>query len=231
MEAPFNVVVHATYRDEWPDGFGARGWKLDVALDDPAVIASTSETGDRINTSVLVHDILDHYVSGFPLSGHRNEAMALIQLHKRTGSDPRPDYEQMVNEDLMHGMVSGEPMRSFLPSHIVQLLPSEAMTGKEIVGFLASELGLGPLRVAFVERLFELGYRGVPLAHAGWNSCGLDYARNTPIGLCLQGLLVEADRILLNETISFARGQFQVSNRACQLVLEQPFKASFNKPV
>ena len=88
-----NVVVRVTYRSEWPDGFGARGWKLDIALDDPEIIASTPSPGERINTSVLVHDILDHYVSGFPPSGHRNEAMALIQLSTRTGSDPRSDYE------------------------------------------------------------------------------------------------------------------------------------------
>lgn len=231
MEASFNVDVHVTYRDEWPDGFGARGWKLDTTLDDPAVIASTSETGDRIGTSVLVHDILDHYISGFPMRGHRHEAMALIQLNKRTGSDPRPDYEQMVAEDLMHGVVSGEAMRSFLPPHITQLLPPDVISGKEIIDFLASTLGHESLRAALVERFFELGERGIPLALANWNSYDLDYARNAAIGACLQGLLLEVDRMFLDGAYSFGKGFFQIGNRACQLILEQPFNASFNKPV
>lgn len=231
MSSPFNVVAHVIYRDEWPDGFGARGWKLNIALDDPAVIAATSNTGDRINTSVLVHDILDHYVSGFTLSGHRNEAMALIQLAARTGSDPRPDYEQMVDEDLMHGVVSGESMRSFLPPHLVQLLPPEASSGKAAIDFLVNALGRGSLRAALVERFFELGHRGVPLALASWNSYSLDYERSTAIGTSLQGLLEDVDRALLNEAFPFGGGFFQIGNRACRFTLEQPFDASFNKPV
>jgi hypothetical protein len=231
MSALFNVVARVTYRSEWPDGFGAQGWKLDIALDDPAVIASTPSTGDRISTSVLVHDILDHYVCGFPLSGHRNEAMALIQLGTRTGSDPRPDYEQMVDEDLMHGVVSGKSMRSFLPLRLVQLLPPEVLSGKEVIDFLVNVLGHESLRNALVERFFELGYRGVPLALANWNSYGLDHARNTAIGTCLQWLLEEADRTLLNGAFPLGRGLFQIGNQACRITLEQPFSASFNKPV
>ncbi len=67
MKTP-SLVIPVTYKREWQDGFGARGWKLDCALDDPNVIAATAETGCQINTSVLVHDILDHYISGFPLT-------------------------------------------------------------------------------------------------------------------------------------------------------------------
>lgn len=67
------IRIPVTYRHEWHDGFGARGWKLDYSLDDPYIIAATAETGNRIPTSVLVHDILDHYLCGLPLSGQRNE--------------------------------------------------------------------------------------------------------------------------------------------------------------
>jgi len=89
------VQVPVTYKKVWDDGFGARGWKVNATIGDPEIIASTRETGQRINTSVFIHDILDHFLSGFGVSGHRSEAMALIQLSKRTGSDPRPDYEQL----------------------------------------------------------------------------------------------------------------------------------------
>lgn len=42
------ITVPVIYRHEWADGFGARGWKLEVAIDDSEVIAATSETGLRI---------------------------------------------------------------------------------------------------------------------------------------------------------------------------------------
>jgi len=61
---------------------------VNATIGDPEIIASTRETGQRINTSAFVHDILDHFLSGFGVSGHRSEAMTLIQLSKRTGSDP-----------------------------------------------------------------------------------------------------------------------------------------------
>ncbi|HEB97490.1 MAG TPA: hypothetical protein ENI96_13790, partial [Sedimenticola thiotaurini] len=79
--------IPVTYRDEWQDGFGARGWKLDASLMESTVISSTAYTGEKVPTSVLVHDILDHLLSGFGFSGHRNEAMAVVQLASRTGAD------------------------------------------------------------------------------------------------------------------------------------------------
>ena len=102
-----SVQVPVTYKKVWDDGFGARGWKVDATIGDPAIIASTRETGLRINTSVFIHDILDHFLSGFGVSGHRSEAMALIQLSKRTGSDPGSDYEQLGREDILNGIVNG----------------------------------------------------------------------------------------------------------------------------
>ena len=57
-----SVQVPVTYKKVWDDGFGARGWKVNATIGDPAIIASTRETGLRINTSVFIHDILDHYM-------------------------------------------------------------------------------------------------------------------------------------------------------------------------
>jgi hypothetical protein len=107
-----SVTVPISYCAEWMDGYGARGWKIDMTVDDPEIIASTSETGLHIPTSVLIHDILDHYLCGLPPSGHRNEAIALHQLALRTGADPLPDLAQMVDEDLIHGHVLGETMHT-----------------------------------------------------------------------------------------------------------------------
>ena len=99
------VCIPVTYKKSWDDEFGARGWKVDATIGDPQIIASTRETGQQINTSVFVHDILDHFLSGFGISGHISEAMALIQLSKRTKSSPRADYEQMVKEDIINGIL------------------------------------------------------------------------------------------------------------------------------
>ena len=66
-DRPTDVQLHCCYRSVWQDGFGARGWKLASAIDDPAVIAATAETGERIPTSVFVHDILDHTLCGLAM--------------------------------------------------------------------------------------------------------------------------------------------------------------------
>jgi len=150
-----------TYKKSWDDGFGARGWKIDATIGDPEIIASTRETGQKINTSVFVHDILDHFLSGFGVSGHRSEAMALIQLSKRTNSDPRPDYEQMVKEDIINGRVNGELLITFLPEQLKELLPSGSeMTNKEIISFLKQKISEKKLHDALVEHFFTLGKAG-----------------------------------------------------------------------
>ena len=59
------VLVPVTYKKVWDDGCGARGWKVNATIGDPEIIASTRETGRIINTSVFVHDILDHFLSGW----------------------------------------------------------------------------------------------------------------------------------------------------------------------
>ncbi len=217
-----SLAIPVTYRQEWQDGFGARGWKLDCALDDTHVIAATPETGCQINTSVLVHDILDHHLSGFPLSGHRNEAMALIQLASRTRADPRPDYEQMVDEDLMRGTVSGESFRSFLPGHLVDLLPADSLSGKEIVEFLTEKTGKEYLRTALVEQFFALGRQGVPMARANWQKHGLEYDRREAFGLCLQKLLVWGDSIVQAGNYRQAGGAFMINSAFFQLHIQSP---------
>ena len=73
---PGRLEFPLVYRREWQDGYGARGWKLDIAIQDHEVVACTSYTGQKSQTSVLIHDLLDHLVSGFWLSGYRNEARA-----------------------------------------------------------------------------------------------------------------------------------------------------------
>ena len=210
------VQVQATYKKMWSDGFGARGWKLNSTIGDPEIIASTRETGQRINTSVFIHDILDHFLSGFGVSGHRSEAMALIQLSKRTESDPRPDYEQMVKEDIINGRVNGESLVAFLPSELRILVPSNTeMTNKEIIAFLKESLGKKRLIELLVENFFTLGKAGEKHANNSWKKLGLNPKKGTEIGLALQEVLNEVDRVAEESSVENLDASITISNDKC----------------
>ena len=189
------VHMPVTYKKVWDDGFGARGWKVDTTIGDPEIIASTRETGQRINTSVFIHDILDHFLSGFGVSGHRSEAMALIQLSKRTGSDPRPDYEQLVKEDILNGRVNGEELVDFLPVDLRAMIPDNStMTNKEIIAYLRKQNGEDRLIESLVNNFFNLGQQGENHADQSWKILGLDANKRTAIGIAMQSLLEVIDQ-------------------------------------
>ncbi len=225
-----NMDVAVTYRREWQDGYGARGWKLDVSLDDPEVIASTVETGLRLPTSVLIHDILDHHLCGLALSGHRNEAIALHQLALRTGSDPSPDLQQMVDEDLMHGGVVGEPMRAFLPAALRELLPVGLDDNQAIARYLVAKLGREALRQSLVRHMLDIGRDAAGTAQKHYRNTGLDYARRGALGLALQGLLARIDDQAVSENWDAARGSFMLADSHCALRLDRPQTVCLETP-
>jgi hypothetical protein len=213
------VLVPMTYRTEWPDGFGARGWKLDAAIADRPVIASTSYTGEKVPTSVLVHDILDHFVSGFGFSGHRNEAMATAQLGLRTGAEIRSSYALMV-EEVTRGEVEGEGLDTFLPPSLTLHLPIEEIKPAEKMRHLAEKLGVNELRSMLLSHFYEMGLAGVPRAIASWRRHDLDYDRRAEMGLCLQRLLVRADSFSVGEDPPLLRATFLLTNEECILTLQ-----------
>jgi len=207
------VCVPITYKKSWDDGFGARGWKLDAAIGDPEIIASTREAGQKISTSVFVHDILDHFLSGFGVSGHRSEAMALIQLSKRTNSDPTPDYEQMVKEDIINGRVNGESLATFLPEQIREALPSNSNTpDKELVFYLRQNVNNAKLRKKLVKHFFALGNAGKEHAINSWLAIGLRPEKQTEIGLALQNLLEVIDLKVEDVGINELKGLIKIDN-------------------
>ncbi len=214
--------IPVSYRREWQDGFGARGWKLDVAIGEPSVIAATAEHGTRVPTSVLVHDILDHHLCGFGIGGHRNEAMALLQLASRTGADPRVDFRQIVDEDLMQGHCSGEPWITFLPADLAALLPGRMTDGKSIISILSAALGEEALRERLVEHFVTIGQSVQSLVEARWRRMGLDYRLRGPMGLALQQLLVHVDGRAHEEDWEQAHGRLLVGNEVCAVVLDSP---------
>ena len=209
-----SVQVPVTYKKVWDDGFGARGWKVDATIGDPEIIASTRETGQRINTSVFIHDILDHFLSGFGVSGHRSEAMALIQLSKRAGSDPGSDYEQLVREDILNGRVNGETLMDFLPADLHALVPENStMTDKETIAFLREQTGEDRLIKSLLVHFFKLGKAGENHADESWKILGLDTSKRTGIGLALQSLLGVIDQTVEELGIEELHGMISLYNR------------------
>ncbi|BAZ95257.1 DNA-directed RNA polymerase, beta subunit [Thiohalobacter thiocyanaticus] len=213
------IDVPVTYRREWQDGFGARGWKLDIAIDDAFVIASTAYTGGNIPTSVLIHDIVDHHLCGFTLSGHRDEAMALVQLRERTGTDIRPDYSQMVDEDILQGLVNGEAPETFLPPDLARQLPEQG-TPAERMHALRKRIGEQALRERLITRFFELGEQGRQRAEQAWRRLGLEYAQRAAIALALQRLLERADAWMLEQDIEALQGRFVITPEECRLEMD-----------
>lgn len=222
--------ISVSYRDEWEDGFGARGWKLDAAMRDSTVIASTAYTGDNVPTSVLIHDILDHLLCGFGFSGHRNEAMAVIQLASRTGADTRTSFQPMV-EEVMRGLILGESIETFLPDTLRQHLPDGPLSDKERMSHLSRRLGKQRLRSQLLDHFQMTGEEGIGQAKAHWHRAGLDYNRSAAIGLCLQELLVQADTMALTRQWQHARACFLVDNGECKLNIEFPETHELRQPV
>ncbi len=212
------VCVPVSYQKIWEDGFGARGWKLDVASTDPAIIASTRETGGRIPTSVLIHDLLDHLLSGFEISGHRAEAMALVQLGKRTGSDICRDYLQMVREDLIYGHVNHELLSTFLPQKLLANVPLDKYAdGQGIIQALQVQFDEDELDEQLVQHFHDLGERGKEHAQDSWRLLGLKPSRCREIGLALQRVLTEVDQCVESKGIEQLNATFIINNEQCAL--------------
>ncbi|HDP90330.1 MAG TPA: hypothetical protein ENN42_10335 [Thioalkalivibrio sp.] len=221
------VRIPVTYHREWQDGFGARGWKLDVTLEDEEIIASTPETGERIPTSVFVHDIFDHLLSGFAVSGHRAEAMALCQLGSRTGADVAPDYAQMVREDLRSGRLvgAGDSLRDFLGEDLLARVGHAGCDDRALVGRLRDALGEEGFEAALVARFFIHGRQGEAHARQSYAALGLDRECRAAMALALQRAFVELDRRIQELGVASAYGRVCIGYRACAIELDNGWSA------
>jgi hypothetical protein len=210
------IAFALTYHSEWQDGYGAQGWKLDLARNDPAVVACTAYTGEKTPTSVLVHDILDHLVSGFPLSGYANEARATAMHGLRNGIEVRSSYEWMADE-LLNGDGRDELAR-FLPPDLLVGVPGGTGSDAAIAALIAAH-GRDRLKSRIVERFFGIGLSGIPVAFANWQKQRLEFERMHGIGLCLQALLVKAQDFIGRSAIEAATGRCQIGNMACEFIV------------
>lgn len=214
------IHVGLVYKQVWDDDYVVRGWKTTASLNDSEIIASTRETGHRINTSVLVHDVLDHMFSGFCISGHRSEAMALRQLSMRTGLDANPDYEQMVREDILLGRVNGETLWDFLPAELLIFLDKDDRSaGKEMMDLLQKKVGEKELVEILIRRFIVLGEAGEKHAESSWKNLGLNSALKAGIGEAMQRILLLADNWIEKKQCESARAEYIVANRFCSLTV------------
>lgn len=202
------------FRSEWQDGYGAQGWKLVMAMADPEVIACTAYTGSKTPTSVLVHDMLDHLVSGFRLSGYADEARATAMHGLRNGIEVRSSYEWMADE-ILRQPPSMNQLADLLPASTGDLIPAQAAP-HEAVALLLDRHGAAEIRRHVVEALFRVGLSGIPIALSNWRERRLDFGSMHAIGLCLQALLVEAQGMVTDWAAEAARGRVFIGNDACE---------------
>jgi hypothetical protein len=217
------VVVSALYAEQWDDGFGARGWKLDLPDLGADVIAATPYTGERIPTSVFVHDLVDHHLCGFRLSGYLDEAGALVQLAERTGSDPVADFQQIIDEDLLSGFVAGPDWKDLLPAPLGAGFDTE-VDPKAALQALRRKLGDGLLRALFTAGFVREGWLRREAARAAWNAHGLDHAARPRIALALQELFEWMDAQVQSRAWPSARGDFSIGNHAVEFLFTEPLR-------
>ncbi|WP_019626382.1 hypothetical protein [Thioalkalivibrio sp. ALJT] len=215
------VSIPVEYADSWEDGFGVRGWKLDLPGRGVDVIAATPFTGDRIPTSVFVHDIVDHHLCGFALSGYVDEAGALIQLAERTGSDPVPDFVQIIDEDLLPGAFESDDWRKLLPASLVTAVEAAPNARVGMVR-LREQWGDGVLRALWLAGFVTAGWRLAPGAREAWERHGLDYANRAATARALQALFQQVDARVREHGWSRARGVFRVAPAAVSFRFEAP---------
>jgi hypothetical protein len=171
---------------------------------------------------VFLHDILDHSLCGLGPSGHRNEAVALLQLAARTGADPTPDFAQMVDDDLLQGRVLGETFRELLPWELTKTLLAGIRNGKAIVERLQAQSGPEILRKRLIDRFFEPGRAGTSNAREHYASHGLEYGRRAPLGLALQRVLARADARVREGNLETAAGEIRIAPRHCGFEIREP---------
>ena len=204
------------YREKWDDEYAAKGWKLEEAMGDAEIIAVTPWHPENIATSVFVHDVLDHYISGFDLSGHRAEAGALFQLGLRTGTDIDPDIEEMIELDILQGRVYGESLDSFLPDELDYYRelsdPHERMLG------IRKLFGDNYVKMMLKVHYYNIGKAGHEKAQLNWKKAGLDYKKRKETGEMLQQLFERMDEFVSKE--KEAEAEITVMNELCYAVFQ-----------
>jgi len=166
----------------------------------------------------LVHDMLDHLVSGFPLSGYRNEAMATTIHGLRNGIEIVSSFDWMVNEMLAASDLD-ESLLPFLPAHLTGTLPADITPGRGQIDYLLHRMGRDTLHKTLLEGFFRVGMEGVPRAVREWRRQDMAFSNMRAIGLALQVLLERADGLVADLDSPRVQAIFHVRSDTCEMQL------------
>lgn len=209
--------MKAVYKQTWDDEYTAEGWKLEEGIGDPEIIAVTPWHPANIPTSVFVHDVLDHRISGFKLSGHRHEAGALFQLGIRTGVSVEPDISEMIELDILHGRVHGESLHEFLPPELDYF--GEITDPLLRMTKIRQHLGDNHVRHFLKCFYYEIGKNYQEYVEKNWETAGLDYRKKTEIGGRLQELFERLHSLVRSNGIKHAMADITIDNESCNATL------------
>jgi hypothetical protein len=152
----------------------------------------------------------------------------LLQLAARTGADPRPDFAQMVDEDLLQGQADGEALETLLPADLMAMRPPAPPNGRALMDDLSRQWGREALRARLVRHLFDLGEAGLDQARAVYAAQGLADSRRGPLGLALQRLFERADQKVLEARWEAATATVAIDQACCHLRLDTPQRWSLS---
>lgn len=215
------VTVPLVYRTDWDDGFYARGWKIEGEMRRGAVIASTSTISGASPTSVPVHDILDHWVSGFSCHEWIGEAKAIVMHGLRNGIDVRRSLQAMAQEMAQGGysLRGGEEPLSAGGSVDADCPARASLRGERKRRSAAVEESFTTRVNVLTMALHRRGLEGVGEAVQRWRWHGLEFGRMELIGRALQELLNAAECRLAKSKAHEAKGVVTITNQECCMTL------------
>lgn len=217
------ITVGATYGPaEGGASPTAACWRLDPAGEEVRAGNPDYCAAARDHVHGLVHEVIDHWIPGFGPQSHRAEAKALLQYAARTGADPLPALQRMVEVDLLEGRCEGEGLDDFLPCELRQYLPAGDLTDGERMRVLRGELGDGLVRTRLTTRLVDLGWEGMAPARATWIGRGLDFRRRRGVADALQRLQDWMEDTVRREGLVHARGELAVASDMVRFRFEAP---------
>lgn len=212
-----SLQIPITYQDEWHDGFGARGWKLDCATGHSEMIASTSCLGGKSPTSVIVHDVVDHHLSGFGWT-LPDEAKAIVIHGLRNGIEVLSSLESLA-DDLLRESPPACAIEAFLPPEIAVAFDFEGSAHHTKVRLLIEKFERDELRAMLAKQLHVVGLMGIPEALTRWHMIGLTVEDLPATGFAIQRLLVSAETAIDAQHENVANAILEVLPGRCLLVL------------
>ena len=199
-------------------------WHIDPAVA-AGVIKDCPVAGN--DSPELIHELLDHWIPGFPLRGPRAEAKALVQFAARTGADPLPDLQGVVDRLLLQWDAQPDaPADSLADLLPVELLARLSRTGgaeeSALLQRLRDELGDGLLRARLTARLLELGWGGMAPARATWFGRGLDFRRRQALARSLAQVLAWMEHSVHGMEQATVHGELAVASDMVRFRFDPP---------